>query len=277
MHDTLKSANVHERDEYIQFQEEGHKYTITNDIDSKYTSVTTWNHGHFPKFDADGIIDKMMKGKNWKPGHKYWGLTKDEIKNQWKSNGEKVSSAGTDMHYNIECFMNNPDVSYPYTHKDLLDHYLQTNKELDSVSTEWKYFIEFIKDTPELKPYRTEWLVYDEDLKLSGAIDMIYENPDGSLMIYDWKRSKDISTINKYNKFAETECISHMPDSNFWHYALQLNTYKCILERKYNKTVTCLRLVRIHPDAEEKSYEIIDLPNLENDIKMLFDLRKETL
>ena len=278
MHDTLKSANVHERDEYIQFQEEGHKYTITNDLESKYTSVTTWNHGHFPKFDADSIIDKMMKGKNWKPGHKYWGLTKDEIKNQWKSNGEKVSGAGTDMHYNIECFMNNPNVSYPYTHKHLLDHYLQTNKEEpDSVSTEWKYFIEFVKDTPDLKPYRTEWLVYDEELKLSGAIDMIYENPDGSLMIYDWKRSKEITTINRYNKFAETECISHMPDSNFWHYALQLNTYRRILERKYGKVVTCLRLVRIHPDAEEKTYEIIDLPNLENDINMLFDLRSQNL
>ena len=39
------------------------------------------------------------------------------------------------------------------------------------------YFIEFIKDFPHLKPYRTEWVVYYEDIKLAGSIDMVYENP----------------------------------------------------------------------------------------------------
>ena len=29
---------------------------------------------------------------------------------------------------------------------------------------------------------------------------MVYENDDGTLMIYDWKRSKGISTINNFNK-----------------------------------------------------------------------------
>ena len=48
-------------------------------------------------------------------------------------------------------------------------------------------FTEAVKDHPELKPYRTEWTIYDEDLKISGSIDMIYENPDGTLSIYDWK------------------------------------------------------------------------------------------
>ena len=39
-----------------------------------YTSVTTWNHKHFPHFDADAIIDKMMKSKNWNsPTYKYYG------------------------------------------------------------------------------------------------------------------------------------------------------------------------------------------------------------
>jgi ATP-dependent exoDNAse (exonuclease V) beta subunit len=88
---------------------------------------------------------------------------------------------------------------------------------------------------PHLKPYRTEWTVYHEDLKLAGSIDMVYENPDGTLSIYDWKRSKDITRINNFNKYALTECISHMPDANFWHYSLQLNTYKAILEKNYGK------------------------------------------
>ena len=28
------------------------------------------------------------------------------------------------------------------------------------------------------------------------------------------------------NPLPQTTCIEHLPDSNFWHYALQLNTYK---------------------------------------------------
>ena len=66
-----------------------------------------------------------------------------------------------------------------------------------------------------------------------------------------------------------------MPDSNFWHYALQLNTYKAILERKYDKRVTDLYLVRLHPDAEEKTYELIKLPDLSKEISELFEERKK--
>ena len=106
---------------------------------------------------------------------------------------------------------------------------------------------------------------------------MIYENPDGTLSIYDWKRSKDITRVNNFNKFAINKLICHMPDSNFWHYALQLNTYKRIIERKYGKIVTDLYLVRLHPDAEEKNYELIKLPNLSKEIDELFEQRKQQL
>jgi ATP-dependent exoDNAse (exonuclease V) beta subunit len=133
----------------------------------------------------------------------------------------------------------------------------------------------FISDFPKLKPYRTEWTIFDEDLKIAGSIDMVYENPDGTLSIYDWKRSKEISMINHFNKFANNKLICHMPDSNFWHYALQLNTYKAILERKYDKKVTDLFLVRLHPDTEEKTYELIKLPDLSKEINELFEERKK--
>jgi ATP-dependent exoDNAse (exonuclease V) beta subunit len=128
-----------------------------------------------------------------------------------------------------------------------------------------------------LKPYRTEWIIYHDDVKISGSIDMVYENPDGSLSIYDWKRSKNITSVNNFNEFAKTRQICHLPNSNFWHYALQLNLYKTILEEKYRKTVRDLVLVRLHPDAEEKNYELIPLPNLAREIGDLFAMRKREL
>jgi hypothetical protein len=271
----LSQINHHERDKHIQFMEEGHKYTILTDPNTIYTSVTTWNHSHFPKFDAIQVIQNMMKGKNWKEGHKYWGLTQQQIIEQWSSNGLSVSSAGTDMHYEIECFMNNDLLPKNYTHKELYDFYMEKNGDTHHTkSVEWQYFIQFVKDTPHLKPYRTEWTIYHEDIKLAGSIDMVYENHDGTLAIYDWKRSKDIKKVNSWNKYAITKSICQMPDTNFWHYSLQLNTYKMILEEKHDKKVTELFLVRLHPDAEENTYELLKVPDLSSDIKNLFQERK---
>jgi ATP-dependent exoDNAse (exonuclease V) beta subunit len=147
----------------------------------------------------------------------------------------------------------------------------------DSKAIEWRYFINFVRDFPDLKPFRTEWTVFHDDVKISGSIDMIYENPDGTLSIYDWKRAKLITRINNFNKFALPPQICHLPDSNFWHYALQLNTYKAIIEQKYGKVVKKLFLVRLHPDAEEKNYELIELPDLSTEIKDLFMERKKQL
>ena len=89
-----------------------------------------------------------------------------------------------------------------------------------------------------LKAYRTEWTVFHEELKIAGSIDMIFENPDGTLQIYDWKRCKEIAKAPAFNKYSHIACIDHLPDTNYWHYCLQLNTYKAIIEEKYGKQVT---------------------------------------
>ena len=207
--DYLAKKNAHPRDKFISFDEGPHIYTVHGD--SSFTSVTTWNHSHFEHFDSDGIIDKILTNKRRNdPTYKYYGKTKEQIKADWDKNRDEAAAAGTKMHYDIECYYNEMDVK--------------------NDSVEYSWFLRFVKDFPELKPYRTEWCVYYEELKLSGSIDMIFENPDGSLQIYDWKRCKEISYDNNYGKAAITPCISHLPDTNYWHYSLQLNVYKNILE-----------------------------------------------
>ena len=274
----LSITNLHPRDANIQFFELGHKYSILTDPHNKYTSVTTWNHTHFPHFDADEVINSMMKGKGWKEGHKYWGLTPEQIKSQWNSNKSFVADSGTNLHFQIECFMNNSQILSSYTNKELYEFYMENYSSIhDSLPLEWQYFINFIKDHPDLKPYRTEWLIYDEDIKIAGSIDMVYENPDGTLSIYDWKRAKIITRINNFNKFAIHPIICNLPDSNFWHYTMQLNTYKSILEAKYAKVIKDLFLVRLHPDAIEKNYELISLPILRAEIEDLFQERKKQI
>jgi len=247
--DKLAILNKHERDNHIIFDEPTHTYTI--DGLSDYMSVTTWIHTHFKEFNADLVIKNMMSSKYWER-NKYYGKTAEEIKNEWEENRNQAALAGTKMHYDIECYYN--DIS------------------VNNNSTEYKYFQDFIKANPKLKPYRTEWTVWDSELKLAGSIDMVYENEDGTLMIYDWKRSKGIIKHKQYEEYSITSCISHLPDTNYWHYTLQLNTYKALLERNYNKKITKLCLVCLHPD--QKSFIEIEVPELNEEILDLFELRK---
>lgn len=264
----LQEKNPHPRDKRISFYEPTHTYTITLPqqdgsvkYDDGFTSVTTWVHSHFSHFDADAVIRNMMRSKKWTKS-KYYGMTADEIKKMWEDNGKEASSAGSKIHYDIECFYNNVDVS--------------------NDSVEYQYFKQFEEcRTREdggfgntLMPYRTEWTVFDEELRLSGSIDMIYEDEDGSLQIYDWKRCKDIKKTDGYGKCSHTECINHLQDTNYWHYSLQLNTYKMILERNYGKKVTGLYLVRLHPNNKFKTFERIKVPFLTQEIADLVEMRK---
>jgi len=251
--DFLAKKNAHPRDQYITFEEGPHIYTVHGE--KGYTSVTTWNHHHFPQFNSDAIITTMLKGRKMKdPTYKYFGMTREQIKADWDKNCSIASCAGTNMHYDIECYYNG------------------LNVENDSV--EFSYFKKFVKDFPELTALRTEWMIYYEELKLSGSIDMIFENADGTIQIYDWKRCKEISHENGFGETAKTECIKHLPNTNFWHYSLQLNTYKTILESKYGKKVSGMYLVCLHPDNSSKSYERIEVPSLDKEMMDLFEARR---
>ena len=106
---------------------------------------------------------------------------------------------------------------------------------------------------------------------------MVFENEDGTLMIYDWKRCKDIVKTNNWNKFSINNIISHLPDTNYWHYCLQLNTYAVILEEKYDKVVSEMYLVCLHPDNKNKSFQHIRVPNLRNEVYRLFGVREKML
>ena len=255
--DHLAKLNAHERDPFIVFYPEPHIYTVRGE--GGYTSVTTFVHSHFEHFDPESQARKIVNGKSMtNPKYKYYGMTEEQIVQMWKKSGEEASSAGTKMHYDIECYWN--------------------GWQVENASIEYAYFLEFVEDfqtkNPGVKPYRTEWMVYYEEFKLSGSIDMVFENPDGTLRIYDWKRCKSIDNEAFGGKCAKTECIRHLPDAKFWHYSLQLNTYKTILEAKYGKTVTELCLVCLHPENVYKKYDLIPVPFLEKEMHDLFEYRR---
>ena len=265
--ETLKLINNHPRDNNIQFFEIGHKYKILSDPYSKYTSVTTFIHSLFPKFDADKVINNIKKGKNWNEENKYWGMSDQSIKDQWALNGKQSAELGTKMHFDIEQFMNTPtnEINLPTQH-----HILQLDQH-DHEEKEWQLFTEFVKKFPSLTPYRTEWLVYDQETKLAGSIDMVYLNRDGSVSIYDWKRCKEIKYDGDWKDRGLNRAVNHLPNTNFWHYSLQLNVYRRLLMKNYGLEVKELFLVQLHPDNE--SFELHEVKLLDKEIDALFKQR----
>ena len=233
----LKLKYPHERDLRIVFIEEGHKYIINQE--EGYTSVTTYIHKLFPTFNPDAVIEGMMKSHKWNQSP-YYGMTAEEIKKQWADKGSSASKEGTKLHQDIEKWYNEEPV--------------------DNTSIEFAYFLNFTDVFP-LTPYRTEWMVFDEDRKLCGSIDMTFINEDGSLDIYDWKRVHKIEKNSKWNQYAIHPDWEHLPHTNFWHYTCQLNLYRTILERKYNKVIRGMYLVVLHPSNSQ--FQRWTLPRIE--------------
>ena len=252
----LSKLNVHPRDEFFSFEEVPHIYTVCGERGT-YTSVTTFVHKQFPHFDKEGIVNNIIRGKKMKdPTYKYYGMTKADILKMWADNGASASGAGTQMHYDIECDSN--------------------GMEVVNDSVEYQYYLNFRKDFASLKPYRTEWMVYYEEIKLSGSIDMVYRDEEtGKFYIYDWKRSKEIKYDDQFCDYAKNPILKSVPNLNFWHYSLQLGVYKKILEDKYDIKIEGMFLVILHPD--QTKYERIEVAPLEEEIAKLFEERRQNI
>jgi ATP-dependent exoDNAse (exonuclease V) beta subunit len=283
----LAHINYHPFDDRISFEEDSHTYTI--DGDSTFTSVTTFLHHQFPAFHPEEAAAQLLteKRENGRPNQNKYRLT--AIENIRRSLGDETVERAvaalndtTSPQYHAEKSAiieqwNQTSKSGTKIHADI--EYFYNDEPRPNDSLEYQYFMHFKEDFereyPNYRPYRTEWTVFYKELKLAGSIDMVYENTeDGTLMIYDWKRVKEI----KYEAYRD-ECglgvCSDLPHTNFWHYSLQLNTYKAILESQYGKKVTKCVLVRLYPDAPD--YETHECHDLHDKVRQLFENRAAEL
>ena len=255
----LKGTNAHPRDTRIKFFDEGHIYDIDGRRD--FVSSTTFIHQFYEAFDADATIKRMF-ARGLKP--QYQGKTADEIKLGWNNKGARASHQGTLVHARVEYFYNGWDEHFPYdTPPEFASHFLP--------------FHERVVKAKGYIPYRTEWEIFDEDHELAGSVDMLYQlsadDPD-VLVIYDWKRSCKLGDRTGFSGKTMLAPLDHLPDCAYWHYAMQLNLYRHILETKYGKTIAGMYLVGLHPDLEA-GFQQAKVPVLQQEIEDLFAVRRE--
>lgn len=245
----LSQVNSHPRDRRISFVDSTHTYTLDNSS-KDVTSCTTFISAFFKPFKADEAITNIMKSEKYlnDPTYKYFNKSSDQIKKEWDNSRD----AGTFLHGQIEDFLNGVEVK--------------------NESKEYNYFQTFSKDHSHLSPYRTEWKIYTEILRISGAIDAVYkDSSDGTFTLFDWKRSPV-----SYDNFQNAkEPIQHLSDNTFNKYSLQLNLYRQILEDRYDVKVKDMFIIELHPDNE--SYKKIKVPRMESEMSHLFTIRAKNL
>ena len=249
----LNLKNKHVNDSRVFFDSMNHEYFVDGKK-IKY-SVTGLIESFFPKFDSDYWSSKKAIERIQIEGGK---LTNENISNvkkdilmEWEGNRKDAADKGTLLHEKIENFYNNIE--------DSID------------APEFIYFKNFIKKYPKLKPYKTEWRIFDSNLSLAGSIDMVYEKDNGDLFLFDWKRSTKI--VNGAGHLIESDYdygfdeLSHIADNSYNRYSLQLNLYKYVIENNYGKKISSMNLLILHPHFH--TFFHLQIPHLKKETEFL--------
>ncbi len=179
-------------------------------------------------------------------------MTIEQVKQAWKEKGEEAAKTGTRMHKYIELFFNGME-----------------DTTVDGIDAEILMFKNWLCALDKKYcPFRTEYVIYDEELGIAGTIDMLFKMEGNHVAIFDWKRSKEIKYRNKYERANSP--LTHLEDCNYNHYCLQLNLYKYLLEKNYNFIVTEMYLIIIHCNQSE--VQMIPVPLMEREIKAMLSV-----
>ena len=203
-----------------------------------------------------------------------YSIPVEESLDQWDRIGTMASEVGTFMHAQTESYFRDGtfETIYPFCYNG--------ETEAISLEKEKQYFLQFVSDYA-IRPYRQEWPVYDLALNVAGTIDLICQEDDGSFTIYDWKRSsKVVNALGQpitegFNGKMSLNGIN-LPDTSFYHYCLQQNLYRYMLEQHYGIRVRAMNLVVLC--ASYPSYYVAQVPKMDEVVnKMVGICQREDL
>lgn len=253
-------AGKYDQDQFIDFEPEQHVYTYKGQ--TRLLPVSSLIAYFFEKFDAQAAAQRQ---------YERYGIPVDETLKKWERNGQMAREVGTFVHEQTESYFRDGTFAKvcPFTFED------QT--EMISVEKEQQHFLRFVMDY-DIHPYRQEWPVYDTDLNIAGTIDMVCKEMDGEFTIYDWKRSSKVVNVLGQPIVEAFGCkrgfngIS-LPDTPFYHYCIQQNLYRYMLEAHYGVKVKAMNLVVLC--ADYPSYIVANVPKMDEVIEQIIAACKE--
>ena len=241
-------AGKYEQDQFIDFEPERHIYTYNGE--NRLLPVSALIAYFFEAFDAEAIARRQFERT---------GTPIEETLKTWERIGKMAREVGTFVHEQTENYFRDGTfaTACPFTFED--------TTEMISVEKERQYFLRFVSDY-DIHPYRQEWPVYDTDLNIAGTIDMVCKEADGEFTIYDWKRSGKVvnvlgqPVVEAFGGKRSFNGIS-LPDTPFYHYCIQQNLYRYMLEAHYGVKVKAMNLVVLC--ADYPSYVVVNVPKMD--------------
>ncbi|MDE6484295.1 MAG: hypothetical protein K2L14_02735 [Duncaniella sp.] len=216
------TMNAHARDGFLHFDEAAHRYTLHG---RELKSVTTMVQEAFPEFNAPYWAARKAPDLH---------ITPEELMARWEATAAEARRLGTEMHSRIERY------------------YLGETGVTDDgdAMANFRSFASCYR----LNPFRTEWRIYHEEYGVAGTLDFL-DLTDDRYTIWDWKRSVKLvdpttgqpRLPGRFTATGTHPHLSHVPDTSFYHYALQLSVYRIILQEKYGIEVDGQYLGVFHP------------------------------
>jgi len=259
----LARRNPHCRDGTIKMDQSTHRYSVKG-IDKAFVSVTTLISWYLPPVNPSRLADSLLASNDgsWR------GMKKDELLRVWAEKGAEARHLGTLLHSEIELYYNIIDP----------DRRCETGRHVGRDSqllTEWSQFLLFDhRYRPE--PHRTEMMIYSPSYGVAGTVDFLARNSDGSVTLYDWKRSKAELGMEatEWNENGIGPLWTY-PNTSFGRYSLQLNLYRTILEEEYGLVVKDMYVVRFH--RRFASYELLNVLRSDHAALLLAHYRSSLL
>lgn len=251
---SFAEAGRYDQDRYIDFMADEHVYTY--DGRERLLPVSSLIAYFFEAFDALQTAEMQWQR---------YGVAVEASLDRWDCCRRMASEVGTFMHLQTERYFRDGVFDTVYSFVD------GEATVPVSIEREKGHFLHFVEDH-RIRPYRQEWPIYDLDLNIAGTVDMICREDDGSFTIYDWKRSgkvvdaAGVPLTEGFNGKTGFNGIS-LPDTPFYHYCIQQNLYRYMLQRDYGIRVGGMNLVVLCPDYP--TYYKVEVPVMDEVVEQI--------
>jgi hypothetical protein len=223
----------------ITFTEWNHTYTH-NKTGEKFTSVTTILGKYKKPFDSEGAATRVAKRE---------GVSKEMVLEMWEKEKNKACDRGTSLH-------------------KLLEDYITVGEQVDDYGWLYKTYDRCAEyNVDRYKKVLCEQLLWNEELKVSGLADLIYEHKDGTFTVGDFKTNKRYRFSSDYNEWMLPP-LDHLTVCEHSTYTMQLSIYAWLYEQLTGKRCRKLVIYYLKGDrfvAHHGNYMKAEVENLMKD------------
>lgn len=230
----------------ITFEDEGHKYTSTDEPNIKWVSASKFVEFFKPHFDA--VTQSIKSSKNKKS--KWHGIPSEEIQSIWTGEGNRANMLGNFYHNQREV--------------DLLacDTITISGIEVPIIKPIYDGKVKHAPAQNLTEGIYPEHFVYLKSAGICGQSDRVEVIQD-YVNIIDYKTNKEIKK-ESYTSWDGVKQKMHGPlanldDCNYWHYAVQLSLYMYII-LKHNPTLKPGKLTLHHITFENEGLDKYGYP-----------------